>query len=143
MDTYDVKVDNFNKSTYDSFKIFLISNYNVHFFKGSRKDVIESLEIVSPDFRIIADFLSQQSVGFYVQDTQHAEFEKILQKIREISPNSNIVEKDKKPTDTSVLSKGSYQELLDFFDHVSSCTTCNLSFSKIWAHYTNNKKSDN
>lgn len=134
-----ISVDNFDQSKYDSFKIFLVSNYNVRFLKSMSTDVAESIEITSQSIKITAEFFDDQTLRFHTKDTQNNDFEKILQKIRDISPNSNIVEgeKEKITTGTSEQSDAmTHRQLLDFFNHISNCESCSSLFSEIWSHYT-------
>ena len=130
----------FTQEKYDKLKIFLITNFNLTFQPSSDPDVVETFEIVAKQGKIGGHYHKNSSLELIPSENTEEECNKIVDKIKELSNNSEAIH-EKKPE--AIDTEKTAQEMMikeyannsrKFYEHVLSCETCRRKLAEIWKH---------
>lgn len=122
-------VEEFSQESFDSFKIFLISNFNIEFLKSSEPTVLEVVNIKLKNDIINCRYLANQSLELDFHDVNDPSYEKILDFLR---TSHKIIQsypiQDKHNLDELIRSSK------ELFEHLLNCVDCKEKFKIILLH---------
>jgi hypothetical protein len=129
----------FSQEKYDKLKIFLISNFSLTFQPSQDPSIAESFEIVTKQGKITGHYYKNSSLEIVPSEHSHEEYNKILDKIKEIPNNSEKQEQKPATTNTDfraqeIALKEYANNSKKFYEHILSCEACRKKLAEIWKH---------
>lgn len=118
---------------YDSFKIFLITNFNIEFHKSNDLKISESINIKTKDNVIKCDYTIDQTLEINSPSVNDS-YKKIIDYLKEkheIISESNLNLND--DINNFVFN------MLNFFEHIMKCDECKDKTQKILHHMNKTK----
>lgn len=125
------KIEKFTQEKYDSFKIFLVSNFNTKFLKSTDSRISETTSIKTKTGKIQCNYTTNQNLEINPSNTDDESYKTIIDFLKK----SNDVISDSKINDFVLFSK-------DFFAHISTCNECQNKVQDILSHMGKNNLSD-
>lgn len=129
----------FSQEKYDKLKIFLISNFSLTFQPNQDQSIVESFEIVTKQGKITGHYHKNSSLVLVPSEQSHEEYNKIVDKIKEMSINSKKQEQKPATTNTDftaqeMMLKEYANNSKKFYEHILSCEECRKKLAEIWKH---------
>lgn len=127
------KVKKFDQNMYDSFKIFLITNFNIEFHKSNDLKISESINIKTKDSVIKCDYTIDQTLEINSPSVNDS-YKKIIDYLKEkheIISELNLNLND--DINNFVFN------MLNFFEHIMKCDECKDKTQKILHHMNKTK----
>lgn len=124
-------IKKFDQEKYDSFKLFLISNFNIEFLKSKEQRVSESIDIKTKNGIIKCDYTINQSLEISPYSPSSNSYKKIIDHLKK---SNEII------SSQSHLSSDHVDSFPNsFFEHLLICSDCQNKINDIISHISKTK----